>query len=312
MKCRVLLLKTISYALAVTPLQAGLVCLFLAVLGLIAAGAETQTLQAPELTESSGIAQVGDCFWSHNDSGDRPRLFVFSADGQLRCEIAVTGAQAVDWEDMCSFTRNGRQYVAVGDVGDNDARRTAVQIYVIEVPNELLSSQAIVARERELPVVAEYNLTYPEGPVNCEALAYDPRTESFVLATKEILRCRLYSLPIGPLEGRQQLAAQWLGTCVLPLVTGGDIASDGSRLVLSTYGPGCAIGRRSEVGREHHWLTTGDDALIMFPLLPRQQGESICFGSDNRMLFLTSELQPTPLLCVPVPQAGLKNKPSER
>ncbi len=277
------------------------VCLVCVWLVPLVSRAQTVTLQARDLNESSGLAQVGERLWSHNDSGDRPRLFVFAKSGELISEIEIVGAQALDWEDMCVLTRDGRHYVAVGDVGDNLFNRDDVRIYVIEVPTELLSSQTRVDKKLQLSVAAEFRVTYPDGAVNCEALAYDPLTESFVLATKEFWRCRLVSVPASRLEGVQSVTAQWIGTVMLPLVTGGDISPDGSRLVLSTYGPGCLIGRHRESGKEKEWLTDRDEAITMFALPTRKQGESICFSRDGQHLFLTSEFVPTPLFEIPLP-----------
>ncbi|MCA9179984.1 MAG: hypothetical protein KDA51_00990, partial [Planctomycetales bacterium] len=49
------------------------------------------------------------------------------------------------------------------------------------------------------------------------------------------------------------------------------------------------------------WQTEGDQAALIFNLPNRRQGESICFSSDGKRLWLTSEFIPTPLLEVPVP-----------
>ncbi len=279
-----------------------LACLWLST-GL--AHSQTIVLQAPELNESSGIAQVGQQLWSHNDSGDSPRFFVFKKSGELLGKVEIKGAKAFDWEDMCSFSRDGKQYVAVGDVGDNSSGRKAVQIYVIEIPKELAATTSRFEENWKLPVAAEFRVTYPGGAVDCEAVAYDPLTESFLLATKELLRCRLYTVPATRLDARQDVEARLIGTVFLPLVTGADISPDGSRLVLSTYGPGALISRSQTSADEKQpattWLTEGEGAVKMFALPARKQGESICFSNDGRKLWLTSEHVPTPLIEVIVP-----------
>ena len=263
--------------------------------------AEQIELQSPELNESSGLAQVGEFWWTHNDSGDVPRLFVFDRQGQLRGQYEVTGAQAEDWEDICGLTRGDRHYLAIGDVGDNLAQRPAVQIYVVEVPAELPQSESPSAPGGKLPVVACIQVSYPDGPVNCEALAYDPRTEAFVLATKEAVRCRLFSVPVGRLEGQQQVGARPLGGLVLPWVTGGDIDAAGSRLALTTYGPACLIRCDADAREPDRWLADLQGSMTLLPLPARRQGESICFSRDGSQLALTSEFAPTPLWTVPLP-----------
>ena len=136
-------------------------------------------LQASELTESSGIAQLGEQLWSHNDSGDRPRLFAFDFTGQPLAQVSIAGATAIDWEDICAFTRDGRSYLAVADVGDNAGQRKLVSVYAIEFPNEWQNSLD-PQQSLTLPVTATFQVTYPTGAVNCEALAYDPLNREFI------------------------------------------------------------------------------------------------------------------------------------
>lgn len=276
---------------------------------------EPVILQSSELNESSGVAQVGDLLWTHNDSGDQPRLFAFATDGSLRGQFNVQGAKAVDWEDICAFSRDGKHYLAVGDVGDNSARRPSVQLYVVEVPVELpvrtVELGDATGAVEDLSVQATFEVTYPMGPVNCEALAYDPLSRSFVLATKETLQCRLFRVPALRLTGVRQVQAELIGGLRLPLVTGGDISPDGKQMVLSTYGPGCLLQRTvsqrnmsqgsDDSSKSEGWQTVGDEAALIFDLPSRRQGESICFSSDGKRLWLTSEFIPTPLLEVPVP-----------
>ncbi len=277
-------------------------------------------LQSSELNESSGVAQVGELLWTHNDSGDQPRLFAFAADGSLRGQFQVRGAQALDWEDICAFSRDGKHYLAVGDVGDNSARRPSVELYVIEVPVKLPArvkdpNNGAIAVE-DLSVLATFEVQYSTGPVNCEALAYDPLSCSFVLATKELFECRFFRVPAPQLSGLHQVQAEPIGWLRLPLVTGADISPDGRQLVLCTYGPGCLLLRTElEAGSSpssddpsklHGWRTEGDQASLIFQLPSRRQGESICFSSDGKRLWLTSEFVPTPLFEVIVP---LRNQP---
>lgn len=300
------------------------VCLSLVWSGSSAAGVPAEEpiqsviLDSNELTESSGVAQTGPLIWTHNDSGDVPRLFAFSKDGTLRGQFEVRGAQAVDWEDMCAFQRDGKRYLAVGDIGDNSARRESVRVYVIEVPEALLAEgvrqsqppASDLARKpqhapaiKELTVQATFEIHYPAGPVNCEALAYDPLSQSFLLATKELILCRLYRVPALTLSGMQPVQAEFIGNLVLPLVTGGDISPDGKRLVLCTYGPGCLVKRDfDELHQAAGWKTQGLGAAHVFALPPRRQGESIGFSEDGQRLWLTSEGVPTALFNIPVPK----------
>jgi hypothetical protein len=81
-------------------------------------------VRAPEATELSGLvastAQKG-VLWSHNDSGDRARLFALRTDGSLIASLDVPGAEAVDWEDIAVGPDDT---LLVGDIGDNGASRS--------------------------------------------------------------------------------------------------------------------------------------------------------------------------------------------
>lgn len=91
-------------------------------------------LSDPRITESSGVASASwadGVIWTHNDSGDEPRFYaVNTGTCTVMAVYDVTGAQAVDWEDM---TRSGTS-LHFGDIGDNDARRASVTVYDVPEP----------------------------------------------------------------------------------------------------------------------------------------------------------------------------------
>lgn len=258
-----------------------------------------ESLQHPELTESSGVCVSSDgrWIWSHNDSGDRPRLFAFDRQGQSVTIGEMKSARAKDWEDICAFSVKGQKFLAVGDVGDNDRRRHEVHIYVVREPSLSDRPKSTI----ELPTVCRLTVTYPQGALNCEALAYDPQRQVFVLASKENWRCQLFTVDASRLTEDRQVDAKLLQTVILPQVTGADISRDGKRLALATYGPGCMLYR----DEEGNWKTDGE-ALQMFELPMRKQGESICFDGASKLL-LTSEFAPTPLFSIPCPAEPKSN-----
>ncbi len=123
-----------------------------------------------EIDESSGVAvsrRDDGVFWTHNDQKGQPFIYGVRLDGTIETRVQINGAEAEDWEDIAL----GRCPVAGGpqlaclfiaDIGDNDAERDEIQIYV--VPEPALSASS--AR-----VEITYRLTYPDGPTDAEAIA---------------------------------------------------------------------------------------------------------------------------------------------
>lgn len=278
-------------------------------------------LMHDELIESSGVgvSPSSGVIWSHNDSGDQPRLFAFSAAGQPLATFTSTSIKAIDWEDLCCFRRADKSFIAVGDVGDNLGRRKEVLIQVYEEPqlDRLTDRRSDASRSPKIPQkkiepICTLRVSYPTGPVNCEALAYDPRRDAFLLATKELLRCRLFEVPLTSspkaqsvpdaklpaLPRRAPRSAVARQTLTLPLVTGADIHPRGNRLAICTYGAGTLLSRP-----EHSEGWSHPDGLehAAFELPSRKQGESICFTPNGKKLYLTSEFAPCPLFQITTP-----------
>jgi hypothetical protein len=260
------------------------------------------------VTESSGLArsrQAEDRLWTHNDSGDSPRLFAVTRQGNFLASLTIQHAQAVDWEDMCSFTRNGTDYLAVADVGDNVEMRKEVVIYGVEEPALPESNRETLALSTRLKF--ELHVRYPKGPVNCEAIAYDPWRQQFILATKERLWSHIYAVDFDPHKSQQSTTAQLIGSLILPMVTGAAISDDGQLLALSTYGPTCLLRRKPDVDwtaaseaerRQAKWYPKSSEELELVPAPPRRQGEAVCFDTTGSKLLMTSEGSPMPLWTV--------------
>lgn len=265
------------------------------------ATASRLTVEIPALTESSGLAfstRSNDLLFSHNDSGDRPRLFAFNRQGKLVYELQVEKAKANDWEDMCSFEHDGGNWLAVGDIGDNDRLRDFVSIYVFKEPKEKTGD-----RQRKAEVEYALQVEYPTGAVDSESLAYDPLTHSFVLLSKETFNCVVYQVPIpAAADGVHRIKAKAIGKYLIPMTTGADISRDGKRLVICTYGPACLVERNPDNPNQPWDVKPEELASKYFEVPPRRQGETICFDPSGEQIWLTSEHTPTPLIEVTLPK----------
>ncbi len=260
-------------------------------------------LDCSDLTESSGVC-VGssEIIWTHNDSGGKPVIYGFTSSGRLVSRLTIQGANAIDWEDICSFQIGTDSYLAIADVGDNTASRKQVEIYIVREP-KLAGTGRNATTESFASCTGTLGVTYDSGPVNCESIGYDPIRKTFVLPSKEPARCQLFEVDASKLVGNVSVTAKARQSLFLPLATGADISRDGKHLVLCSYGPGWMLGRISESDK---WNV---NAPRLFKLPARRQGEAICFTPDANRLLLTSEFAPTPLHSIDIPSTA---KPSSQ
>ncbi|MGI8595598.1 MAG: PE family protein, partial [Solirubrobacteraceae bacterium] len=113
--------------------------------------------------------------WTHNDSGDGPRLLALGRNGRSRGTFEVSDAQALDWEDIA--VRGQDLYV--GDIGDNAGQRPEIVVYrVAEPPIDQGGGPTTPA--------TPLRLRYPDGPHDAEALLVDPSRGDLVVVTKEL------------------------------------------------------------------------------------------------------------------------------
>ncbi|WP_162932598.1 esterase-like activity of phytase family protein [Solimonas sp. K1W22B-7] len=199
-----------------------------------------------ELPELSGLAasrRWPGIYWAHNDSGGAPRLFAFNRRGEVIARVDVEGAEAIDWEDIALYERDGRSWLAIGDIGDNLAWRSTVTVYLVPEP-ELDASRVAVQRRIEF--------RYPGGPRDAEGLAVDGEGGRILVAEKGFAPAGLYSLPLDAGEGVQtaervaslNLAFAKAAAPAEPLsaarnrvsLTAMDLDRDGRHLAMISYG----------------------------------------------------------------------------
>lgn len=238
-----------------------------------------------DLSESSGLATSSarpGVWFTHNDSGGDPELFAFTLDGGLLEVHPVQGARARDWEDIaagsCPDGESPCLYIA--DIGDNARKRDSVQVYAVTVPGP----------GETAPVVASWDLEYPDEARNAETLLIDPRGGGRYLVTKARSgKSRVYRLPDDPGRGTLTRVASLRfrgGSSSERLTTGGDWHPGGGRVVVRTYTEAWEW-QVAASDREAHWKR--DPRRIELPL--EKQGEAIAYDGEGRLLS-TSEGQP--------------------
>ena len=86
------------------------------------------TVKLPsELEETSGLEYLGEHLITNNDSGDKPRLYVFTPQGELIKSIRFYNLKNRDWEDLAA----DEDHFYIADTGNNYATRENLRIYIL-------------------------------------------------------------------------------------------------------------------------------------------------------------------------------------
>lgn len=249
------------------------------------AGIAQGKISHPELNELSGMVEskrYPGHFWVHNDSGDKARIFLIDSTARHCATVEFQGMEARDWEDITMMRADGRDYLVIGDIGDNKAQHPEVYLHVLEEPRLALGNAPVDTLVDM--AIRTYSFSYPDGPRDAESLFFDPQTGSLYLITKRELSVGVYR--IGLPEGDGRIAALTLeGRLPLTYVTGADMSADGSELLVKNL---------LEV---HYWQRqpeeTASDMLrrpsVRQPYAPEPQGEAITFRRNGQGYVTVSE-----------------------
>lgn len=226
----------------------------------------------PAIVESSGLALVDGLVVTVNDSGDEAR--VFAVDPATGTTVGVTRWRA-EPTDIEALAPGGDGTVWVGDIGDNSAARGTITVTRVPVGRGQLTSDP-----------PAYELRYPRGSSDAEALLVHPGTGRLYVVTKGVFGGVVYAAP-------SQLSADVVNPLrpvgrVMPIVTDGAFLPDGEHVVLRDYG-------RAVV---HDFPSFEVVAEVVLP--EQQQGEGIAATAEDRTL-VSSEGQRSLVYAVALP-----------
>ncbi|MFA5883518.1 MAG: hypothetical protein WDA60_06685 [Acidimicrobiia bacterium] len=281
------------------------------------AGRETGTVADPALLETSGLVRSrshAGVLWAHNDSGDSTRVFALDRRGTPLGTVTVTGADAVDWEDLAlGRGPGGADHLFLGDIGGGAAgARSTVTVYRIPEPDPPGAGATTASATAQA-----VTLRYPDGAHDAEALLVDDRTGDLVVITKGTTdAATVYRAPGGATAARgTTITVEPVGELARPVtrdgarviqelaglagladrVAGADAAPDAGIAVVRTYG-GVAV---------HRWPATRSlaQALLTRPCaapapadLRFPQGEAIALAPDGLRYLTVAEGANAPLI----------------
>lgn len=250
-----------------------------------------QSLGGGMLAEASGLCasrRNPGVLWTHDDSGAGAELYAVDTAGTIRQRYTL-GFTPVDWEDIAIGPGPDptKEYLYIGDVGDNNAVRSDCRLLRVEEPIVPGTQGATIALAYE-----SFSFTYPGGAQNCETLLMDWESGTPYLVEKTSAQARVHRFPMP-------LSTSWTAANPVTLLqvatgggfaattlTGGDASRDANRVILRGYGGGTEYVRPAGGSFDDIFATSG--TAVSMP--GGQQYEALCYSADGTQLFTTTEL----------------------
>ena len=251
---------------------------------------ECGTMKKKTMKEISGLAasrQTPGYLWAHGDenTGDNRKIIAIQPDGTLAMTVNLTtpNTDRDDWEDIATGIYDGKNYIFIGAIGDNDLKfNDQYYIYYFEEPAITSSTQNIM--------VNTICFGYPDNKAhNTETLMYDNVEQMFYIADKADGVCHLYKLPFSTTYGTgvQRLTE----VCALgngskfKLANGGDISPDGQWMAIKNEEYVLLWERQ---GAESLSATAQRNPMQVMAYQKEEQGESLAW-LDATTFYTTSD-----------------------
>jgi hypothetical protein len=243
-----------------------------------------------QIPEASGIVasyRNKGYLWTHNDSGDRNRIFLLDSKGKGTREFNLEGATNRDWEAISIVQFPEGSYIYVGDIGDNNAVNAESAIYRVLEPD----ITATTAQYVTLKNVQKITFKYPDGPRDAEAFLIDQVSKDIFIVSKRENAKRLYKLPY-PQSYIQTTTAEFVqeltfsNTVGTPnYITDGNVSADNQEIIMKNY------------LQIFHWRRNTNESIPealkrtpkILPYFAEQQGEGVCVAQDGSGYYTISE-----------------------
>lgn len=233
------------------------------------------------ITEASGMVEGLNnpgLLWTHNDSGNEPALFLLDDYGRNKGSFILHGVDNRDWEDIASGSgpEEGKNYIYIAEIGDNNAVYDYKYIYRFEEP--------VAGSMEKIQNFDTITFQYPDGKRDAECLMLDPLSKDLYVISKREKEVTVY-LAAYPQATTEVIILEKLGTLPFNNIVAGDISSDGTGILLKTY------------DKIFYWEHSKGTALINtlqkkpieIAYDPEPQGESIAWRKDGSGFFTLSE-----------------------
>jgi hypothetical protein len=242
-------------------------------------------LDSKKIDEASGLAAshtYPGMLWTHNDSGDKARIFLIDSIGRYQATVLLKGFTNRDWEDIAvgPGPERDKTYVYVGEIGDNLAKYEYKYIYRLQEP-ELTTKDTTV----EIEQIDSIKFKLPDGIRDCEALMIDPDTRDLYIFSKRESAVNLYRLPYPQSTIEIMVAEKVLEALPFTLIVAADWSPDGKEILIKNY------------EQVYYWRRENNESItellktppVLLPYHQEPQGESIAFDYYGKGYYTLSE-----------------------
>ncbi len=259
--------------------------LLLGILGcavLLARSPKHDTVEEAEIGEASGIAasrQTPGLLYTHNDSGNKPVVYVLNERGLMPARISLPYITNRDWEDIAVGVdpADGKSYVYIGEIGDNGAVYPSCSIYRFAEP-EIADTLITIGQ------VDRIEFVYEDGPRDAEALFADPLTGDLYVISKRETNPGLYLLAY-PQSFDSLNTAYRVASLPYNWITAADISPNGKSILVKTYSSVHLYKR----GAKKSVAAALKRKYKSLPYRLEDQGEAIAWDAQGKGYFTISE-----------------------
>jgi hypothetical protein len=250
-------------------------------------GKELAELTDKKMEEASGLAASinnSGLLWTHNDSFNGAQIFLVNRDLDIKLTCDLAGVENRDWEDITvgPGPDPNKNYVYVGEIGDNLAKYSYKVVYRFEEPVLSDTTSHIVIRN-----IDKIFFKLPDGKKDTESLFINPATKDLYIVSKREEPVHLYELEY-PQSVTDTIIARDIMTLPFTQIVAGDFSPDGSELLLKNY------------KHIYYWAVDPSKPLTEslqnpateLPYEEEPQGEAITFSRDGSGYYTISERNP--------------------
>jgi hypothetical protein len=236
-----------------------------------------------KLEEASGlVASIKNpgYFWTHNDSGNGAEVFLIDEEARIKLTCVLKGIKNRDWEDIAigPGADEGKIYIYIADIGDNEAIYPLKYIYRFEEP--------VLNLEKKIEITQIDTLTFQlQGEKkDTEAMLLHPQTKDLYFISKREKPVWVYQLKF-PYASTDTLTAIPILSLPFTKVTAADISPNGKEVLIKNYNN--IFYWRIQEGKS--LAETLNEKPLTVPYDPEPQGEAIAWARDTTGFYTLSE-----------------------